>query len=90
MDINDFVNSSLTLEDVVELNENLYPFYQFYYEINQVRNEVVKTLKTVLRKSVVTADDIPKILQNHFVVDNNNLGNKRSNYTRIEDDIYSG
>ena len=81
--INDLDNSSFTPEDVVELNENLDPLRHFHYENNQVTNGMVKTIKTVLRKSVVTIDAIPKILQNNFLVGKNNFGTKCSKYTGL-------
>ena len=79
------------LEDFVKLEEKRKASsgYAIHLEIENVQEEIVKTLKYKLEKSVVTNADIPQFLENHFLVDNENLGTECSNYKELEDLIDS-
>ena len=88
LDINYLVNgvNMLKLEDMVALDkkqEMAPPGSLWSYEFDVVKEEVAKTIKHKLRRSVLTEEDISQFLDNHFLVDKANIGTKCSNYKEL-------
>ena len=87
LNINDLENGEkmFKLEDIVKIDEIYRKAIKpkFYFKIDQVEAEVIKTIKNKLGISGITNKCIPKFLYNHFLVDKNDLKTKCSNYDEL-------
>ena len=65
----------LKLEDIVKLDEELEKDREskLFYEIYQIEDEIVKTLKYKLGKSVIRNEDISQFLENHQAESSQNI-----------------
>ena len=81
-----YSHNTLKMEDIAKLDEELkkHQGAGLYYVTDKVEAEIIKSLKYKLGKSVITNEDISKFLENHFLVDKEDIGTKFSNYKELE------
>ena len=88
LDINDPEDSDniLKLEDMIQYDEKCTEALEptIYYKIDREGEEIIETIKHKLGKSLITNADIPKFVENQFLVDKNDIGTKLSNYKELE------
>ena len=83
------IDNSLKIKDVVKFAKKCEKYKQIEYHTDQVEAEIVETIKSKLKKSLITKEDIQQFLENNFLVDKENLGTKCSNYKELSDYIDS-
>ena len=75
----------LKLDDVFNFNEKTKVIKEtpsIWYRIDPVKKEIIKTLKVALKKSVIAGEDTQLFLENHYLVDQDNVN--CSNYKELK------
>ena len=87
LDSSDKLEDFLSVDDIFEFYLKIVAYEdlsKFNYIFENVEKEViVKTIKVVQKKSVISNEDIGLFLENHYLVDKNDLRTKCSNYKEL-------
>ena len=76
----------LKLEYFVKLDEHcgktMVP--TFYCAVDRVEENIIKTMKNVLSKTVITSEDVKLFLENHYLIYSEDVKTKCSNYKGLK------
>ena len=82
----------LKLDDFVKLDEKISILNELSnstHTIVLVKEEVIKRMKIVLKKSVISNEDIQMFLCNHYLIEKKDIKTNCSNYKELKDYIHS-
>ena len=87
LDSSDNFEHSLNLDDVSELElkiNNLEEVFTMSYVFDEVEEEIIRKIKTSLKRSVILDEDIHLFLENNYLVDKNDLKSNCTNYIELQ------